>query len=152
MDKKNIYISSSWKQRENVRMLAGILRSFGHSVYDFTDPGCRKHSEIIPPEKYPKLFDPEIHIYYDYLTESDSWQRTILENRSAIKEADIVILLLPCGIDAHVDWAYGVGLGKATLIVGQPPKGERSPVHLWANDFFKDIEDLLTTGREKGWI
>lgn len=150
--RKNIYICSSWKQRENVRKLAAELRKLGHEVYDFTDPNCRKYSEIVPPEKYPEPFDPEIHNYYDYLSAKNDLWYVVLENKRVIKSANVVILLLPCGNDAHVDWGYGAGLGKMTFIVGHPGKGERSPAHLWASFFFKDIDDLLTRGREREWI
>lgn len=50
-------------------------------------------------------------------------------------------MLLPCGIDATADWALGVGLGKFTVIVGHPGKGERSPCHLWADFFCDDINE-----------
>lgn len=47
----NIYLSSSWKNRDKVREIAIDLRKHGYEVYDFTDPNCRKTEEI-PPEKF----------------------------------------------------------------------------------------------------
>jgi len=54
-----VFIASSWKQRERVQALADALREIGLSVYDFTDPRCRK-TPGIPPEKYPEKFDPTL--------------------------------------------------------------------------------------------
>lgn len=127
----NIYISSSWKNREQVREMAIKLREMGHEVYDFTDPKCRTTPEI-PPEKFPEEFDPEKHLYSEYI-QRDEWRKAIIENRRAIHHADFIILLLPCGNDSHADWAYGVGRGIPNMVVGQPRKGERSPVHMWAD-------------------
>ena len=136
-----IYISSSWKNRDHVRSAASILRKFGHEVYDFTDANCRKTPEI-PPEKFPEQFDPEKHFYSEYLSRPE-WRNAVEENKKAIEWCDVVLLLLPCGIDATADWAYGVGLGKKSCVVGHPKKGERSPVHLWADEIFGGFADAL---------
>ncbi len=136
----NIYISSSWKNRDMVRKIAQDLHAMGHEVYDFTDPNCRKSPEI-PPEMFPEQYDPEKHVYSEYLCRPE-WAEAVSENRKAIEWADLIILLLPCGIDATADWALGVGMGKKSVVVGRPLKGERSPVHLWANAMFDSIADV----------
>lgn len=135
-----IYISSSWKNREKVRSMALILRNDGHKVYDFTDPSCRKSPEI-PPEKFPEEFDPAMHVYSEYI-QRDEWRTAVMENKASIEWADLIILLLPCGNDSHADWAYGVGLGKKSIVVGCPSKGDRSPVHMWANAFADNERQL----------
>jgi hypothetical protein len=137
----NIYISSSWKNRDEVRKLAEILRGYGNTVYDFTDPACRITPEI-PPEKYPEEFDPEKHKYSEYINKPE-WEAAVMENKAAIEVSDFIILLLPCGADSHSDWAYGVGLGIPSVVVGQPRKGERSPVHHWADNIFDSTEEFI---------
>jgi len=142
--KLSIYISSSWKNRELVRNLADRLSQDGHSVYDFTNPKCRKTPEI-PPERFPEQFDPEIHTYSQYINRPE-WKGAIDENRMAIEQADLIILLLPCGNDAHADWAFGVGMGKHSIVAGHPNKGDRSPVHMWADailDSPVDVPDYI---------
>lgn len=135
----NIYISSSWKNRDRVRALAISLRENGHQVYDFTDPDSRKMPEI-PPEKFPDAFDPEKHLYREYLNVPE-WKAAVQCNREALDRCDAVVLLLPCGNDAHADWAYAVGKGKWTAVVGQPRKGERTPSHWWTDAFLdSDLE------------
>jgi hypothetical protein len=137
----NVYLSSSWKNREQVRNMATKLRALGHDVYDFTDSNCRESKEV-PPERFPEQFDPDVHVYKDYINKLD-WLRAVTENKRAIVKSDLIILILPCGIDAHSDWAYGVGLGKRSVIVGHPQKGERSPVHLWANKIFDTEREMF---------
>lgn len=104
----------------------------------FTDERCRD-TPLIPPEKYPELFDPDKHRYKEYLSKAE-FKQAVDGNRRAIEASDIVVLLLPAGVDAHSDWAYGIGKGKVTIVVGHPIAGERHPVHLWA-DFMVDTEE-----------
>lgn len=132
-----IYISSSWKNRDAVRVLANELRTHGDEVYDFTDPKCRKAPEI-PPEKFPEEFDPQTMNYRMYLRKYPEWHVAVLGNRDALDWCDVCVLLLPCGNDAHADWAYAVGRNKCTAVLGAPKKGDRSPVHLWAHALFDD--------------
>lgn len=136
-----IYISSSWKNRVDVRHLANTLRFHGHEVFDFTDPSRRKTHET-PPEMFPEQFDPSFHIYRNYINRQE-WKDVVTENREAIAWSDLIILLLPSGIDATADWALGIGMGKRSVIVGQPRKGERSEVHLWADAILDNLDDLI---------
>lgn len=139
-----IYISASWKSKLMVRQLAHLLEASGHEVFDFTNQQKRK-TEIVPPEKYPDQFDPQVHDYSEYLLANEEWRLAVEENRRRVDECDCVLLLLPCGIDATADWAYGVGRGKKTVILGYPPKGERSPTHLWADAILNNTGQLFYT-------
>jgi hypothetical protein len=121
--------------------MAELLRRDGHIVYDFTDPSCRKTPEI-PPEKYPEQFDPEQHNYRDYLLGNPEWRGAVLCNQQALDMCDCVVLLLPCGNDAHADWAYGVGKGKRSIVVGHPVAGDRTPTHMWA-DALLDVDEQV---------
>lgn len=138
----NVYIAASWKQRDRVRALANQLLALGFQVYDFSDPANRDASPIIPENFEP--FDPAIHSYPTYIDRPE-WQATVAENRQALDAADIVILLLPAGNDAHSDWAYAVGHGKKTIVCGAPVKGDRSQVHLWADVRMLNEHELIRT-------
>ena len=138
----NVFIASSWKQRTRVRALAVSLRSAGHEVYDFTDPACREQPEI-PPERFPDAFDPVHHVYREYIQAVPEWRGAIEGNRRALERCDLVVLLLPAGNDAHSDWAYAVGAGKRSLVVGHPNAGDRTPSHMWASDGFVDSDNLV---------
>jgi hypothetical protein len=136
-----IYISTSWKNRALVRALAKDLRLCGHEVFDFTDSDNRK-VYAPPPEMFPEQFDPSVHVYKEYL-DRKQWRDAVNENRHAIASADLIILILPCGIDATADWAAGVGMGKRSIIAGHPNKGESSEVHLWADEILDSVDDII---------
>lgn len=136
-----IYISASWKKRVLVRELAETLRAHDHAVFDFTDPECRESDET-PPEMFPEQFDPLKHFYRQYIHRNE-WLNAVNENREAIQWADLIILLLPCGHDATADWALGVGMGKRSIIVGHPAKGDYSKVHLLADAILNHVEDII---------
>ena len=142
-----IYISSSWKNRERVRALATMLVAADHEVYDFTDRASRQlilgaDTQEIPPEMFEEQFDPEKHRYSKYL-EKPEWIRAVMGNKAALDWCDVCVLLLPAGNDAHADWAYAVGRGKITYILGHPKSGDRTPTHLWAFKMFEEPEQFV---------
>lgn len=143
MKELNIYLSSSWKNRDRVRAMAVALRKVGHEVYDFTDPTCRTAPEI-PPERFPDQFDPAKQLYREYITAVPEWRAAVECNRTALDRCDAVVLILPCGNDSHADWAYAVGAKKWTLVVGQARLGERMTTHLWANDICDTDEEVAS--------
>jgi hypothetical protein len=138
----DIYISSSWKMRDQVRQLADRLQETGLSVYDFTNPACRDSPEI-PPEEFPEQFDPEKHDHGDYLRSVPVWRDAMDSNRKALDSCSIVVLLLPCGLDAHADAYYALGRGKRLIVCGSPHKGDRTLTHLWAEVILPSPQDVV---------
>lgn len=120
------------------------LRKDGHRVYDFTDGNTRKISEC-PPEMQQEPFDPEIHKSYAQYMKNEKAARmyaSVMNNQEAIRWCDLIILLLPCGNDAHADWALGVGMGKSSIVVGHPRKGEQSYTQLWSDKIIDNPDDV----------
>ena len=132
--------------------MAVQLRAAGHEVYDFTDPVCRKTPEI-PLERYPDQFDPVRHVYREYLEAVPEWCQAVEANREAIQGCTAIILILPCGLDAHADAFYGLGLGRYLIVCGQPLPGERTPTHMWADKIvdrdYDAIKALTQLQKEK---
>jgi len=145
-----IYISSSWSNRAKVREIATQLRRDGHNVYDFTDPATRKVPEC-PPESQQEPFDPAIHKSYAAYMKTEKAARlyaSVMNNQEAIRWCDLVILLLPCGNDSHADWAYGVGQGKRSIVVGQPRKGEQTYTQMWADKIIDTVPEMYAYIKE----
>lgn len=136
-----VYISSSWKNRKRVRTLADTLRAKGLEPFDFTDPRYRSEPDI-PPERFPEPFDPQVHNYREYLNRPE-WRAAVEGNRHALDNCDVCVLLLPCGADAHSDWAYAVGRGKRSIVVGTQRAGERTPTHWWADTITESDEATI---------
>jgi hypothetical protein len=99
-----VHLNSSLKNRNAVQIVADVLRnSLGCEVCDFTDPKRRKPPEI-PYEKLSEQFYPQ--------------------RKNAIEWADLIVILLPCDIDAAVDCVLGVHMGKRSVLVGRLVAGE----------------------------
>lgn len=111
-----VYVASSWRnpyQPEVVR----ALRNAGHEVYDFRNPKPGDSgfhwSEIDPewqrwsPEQYGRAL---MHPLAVAGFESDM---------EALRSAEAVVLVLPCGRSAHLElgWACGAGKRSAVLMV-----------------------------------
>ena len=139
-----VFIASSWKNREKVREIAVRLRKDGHRVYDFTDSNTRKIREC-PPESQQEPFDPETHkSYVEYLKTEKAARMyaSIMNNQEGLRWCDLVIMLLPCGNDANMDFAYAIGQGKNSIVCGMPRKGEQSYTQLWADKIIDNPDDV----------
>ena len=132
----DIYICSSWSNRTRIRSFAARIRNTTNfSVFDFTDMNDRKE-RVMPPE----VVSHSATSYDDFLQQ---FQHTVRENSEVIRACKLVLLFLPCGIDAHADWAYGVGLGKLSLVIGYPKNGDYLATHLWANAIVEDTTQAI---------
>lgn len=141
--KFDVYLSSSWKNRDRVRALAiRIEAEAGLRVFDFTNPACRNVPEI-PPERFPVQFDSSKHKYMHYIQAVPEWRAAVQFNRQVIERCRVAVLMLPCGNDAHADWAYAVGRGLRTAVVGSPKDGDRTPSHMWCDAFCGEDEGVL---------
>lgn len=81
-------------------------------VYDFTDPACRKAPEI-PPEAFPEQFDPDKHVYGDYLQTVPHWRQAVYGNLEALRRCDLCLLLLPCGAKSGTRYSSNTCRGAA---------------------------------------
>lgn len=105
----NIYIASSWRNN-NYKKVVHQLRRDGHEVYDFSENGFA-WEEI--DEKWKDW------TLYDYLKALDH-QRAIdgfQQDLEALKNADAVVLVTPCGKSAHLELGYAIGAGKLSIIL-----------------------------------
>jgi hypothetical protein len=139
----DVYISSSWSNKNKVRSLANRIRKECKlSVFDFTDENCRK-SQLIPHGVIESFVNSNITSYKQYLNSYEPYKLAVNENKRIISECQVILLLMPCGLDATADWAYGVGCGKPSLVIGHPKKGDFAPTHLWADDIVEDTTETI---------
>lgn len=114
MTVRNIYLASSWRNEEQPFILAE-LREAGHSVYDFRNPAPGNTgfhwSEIDPRydlwggSKYREALDHPLA------------EEGFLIDFNAMRDADVCVLLLPCGRSAHLEAGWFVGADKPLLIL-----------------------------------
>lgn len=117
-----LYVASSWKNEHMCRVLADVLREYGHEVDCFCDPRCGRFvfhwssfvSDPADLQKYnAKSFMGDERV-----------QRAFAEDKKWLDWCDGVLLVLPAGRSAHLEAGYAVGRGKPVWAWGKMPDGE----------------------------
>lgn len=112
----NIYVASSWRNPVQ-QTIVHTLRSVGHSVYDFRNPPDRTGfawSEIDPEWKSwdaRQLRDALRH---------PAAQAGFAADMGALEACDACVLVLPCGLSAHLELGWASGAGKKTVVLALP--------------------------------
>jgi len=133
-----IYMASSWKNAETVRLLAAALEIEGFEVDAFcraTDERYSFHwSEFVDTEEKLQEYDA-----LSFLSDPRV-QRAFNEDKRWLDWADTVILVMPCGRSSHLEAGYGVGQGKRLFIYGDFAKGEFDVMYGFADHLFRTEE------------
>jgi nucleoside 2-deoxyribosyltransferase len=114
-----VYVASSFRN-DYQQIVVKRLRECGFEVYDFKNPGHGKPfhwSEIDPNWRE-----------WNHQEFAKSLQHPIVEKGfssdfAAMLEADICVLVTPCGKSAHLEAGWMQGAGKPTIILltdGEP--------------------------------
>ncbi|MFZ3172059.1 MAG: hypothetical protein WA118_08775 [Carboxydocellales bacterium] len=133
-----IYLASSWKNVELVRILANYLRMRGHEVDDFTDSSKGRLSF-----SFSQL--PGIE-HYNAKSALDiaEVQQAFAEDKHWIDWADCVLLILPAGKSAHLEAGYAKGSGKKLVIYQQEyPVGDFDVMYGFADLVTDDLFELM---------
>lgn len=136
-----IYVASSWRNGFQP-MVVEELRVLGHELYDFRNPKEHAHER-----------DQGFH-WYDIDSRWESWSpekfRSSLQHPlakagfksdfEALKWADFVLLVMPCGRSAHLElgWASGAGKGTGILL----SDGEPELMYSLAHHLFVGIDEM----------
>lgn len=109
-----IYVASSWRN-ELYPEVVDALRDDGHDVYDFRNPDEGDQgfhwSEIDPAWK-----DWDANAYRRALQHPIA-QSGLVKDAQALKAAEAVVLVTPCGPSAHLELGHGIGAGKITAVL-----------------------------------
>jgi hypothetical protein len=120
-----LYVASSWKNEHMCRILAGVLRDYGHEVDCFCDPASGRFV-FRWPELVSNLSNPADLQKYNaqsFLADERT-QRAFAEDKKWLDWCDGVVLVLPSGRSAHLEAGYAVGRGKPVWAWGKIPDGE----------------------------
>ena len=114
-----IYVASSWNNKHQQQLVA-LIRSHGHQVYDFHHPDDQKEcfwwTDLDPKWKEWGL---------EQITKALSHPKTergFQRHFNAIREADVCVLLLPCGRSAHTEAGWLKGLDKKVVVLMEQPQ------------------------------
>jgi len=115
-----IYVASSWRNTRHSTVVT-ILRGVGHDVYDFKNPeGKSFHWSEIDPD-WQKWGPGEFQKGLDHPLAVEGFA----QDKKALDDCEVCVLLLPCGRSAHLEAGYAVGQGKPTYILlskGEQPE------------------------------
>lgn len=113
VEKMKIYLASSWRNTYQPAVLAQ-LRDVGFEVYDFRNPGPGKTGFAWRQCAEGPIDDADK-------------MRTVLAHPVAVagfkldfdamKWADVLVLLLPCGRSAHLEAGWAAGAGKPVVVL-----------------------------------
>lgn len=136
-----VYVASSWRNERQPGMVQA-LRAAGHEVYDFRHPKPGDNgfhwSEIDPewegwmPEELRSALRHPIA------------ERGFRSDMRALRWAEAVVLLLPCGRSAHLEFGWALGRRKLGLIFAFPGDHvEPELMYLMSKTFCTKMDDLL---------
>lgn len=112
---RRIYVASSWSNSQHPAVVEELRRR-GYEVYDFRHPEGRNDRNV-----WDELNVGKSKVYGETLAslldESLAHARH-KEHLETITQADVCILLLPCGRSAHIEAGYLKGLGKTVYVFG----------------------------------
>jgi hypothetical protein len=113
-----IYVASSWRNAMQSSVV-NMLRAAGHEVYDFRNPTHEDHG----------FSWSEIDINWRQWSMGDL--RNALEKPPAVRGfgfdvtalewCDACLLLLPCGLSAHLEAGWCAGKGKPVCVYSPSP-------------------------------
>ncbi len=117
-----IYLSASWRNADQPRVLAA-LRAAGHEVYDFRNPKSGNNGfswRQIRHDPPPWSAFQTIAVLATQ-TAADG----LALDFDAMRWADAIVMLQPCGRSAALELGWGIGAGKRTAVLmadGQEPE------------------------------
>lgn len=106
---KRIYLATSWRNEHYGRILQ-LLRDQGHDVYDFQDKSF-KFAELAD-----KPWDTLTFMEQYALLEDDRSRAAYEKDKDGLDSSDILVMLYPCGNDAHTELGYAAGRGMYTIV------------------------------------
>ncbi len=107
----SIYLATSWKNEHYVRVLKA-LRDDGHEVYDFREKGFL-FSQLVGEDVNVELLPA---IQQAALLDHDTADRAFKMDMKGLADADVLVMLYPCGNDAHVELGWAAAQGLFTIV------------------------------------
>ena len=140
-----VYVASSWSNEYQPRIVA-FLRERGHEVYDFRNPERKTAfcwSQI--SGNWEKMETDE---YLDAL-EHPLAEAGFRSDFDAMRQADVCVLVLPCGASAHSEAGWMKGAGKKVIVYRNRPQRPELMYNLFdgifptvAARFLKEFDEM----------
>lgn len=109
-----IYVASSWRNSEHQTLVKHLLYE-GYDVYNFRNP--RKGEPGFSWSEIDPLWEDWDEDEYIEALNNPIAEKGFKFDFDALKDADVCIMLLPCGRSASLEFGWACGVGKHTAIL-----------------------------------
>ncbi len=145
MRRAKVYVASSWRNAQQPSVVAR-LRDEGHEVYDFRNPAEGDHGfhwSSIDPEW--QEWSPATYVQALHHPLAQAGFKTDMD---ALRWADAVVLVMPCGRSAHLELGWAVGAGKQTMVLLSD--GEPELMNLMVDTLATTLDEVCVALQGKG--
>lgn len=116
--KYQYFISSRWRNKDQVLDLTNKLRAKGKSVYCFFESPVVTHRLAVDPQLDMQEFEKR-----DWQT--DPYVKEVFDQDiQAEKESGCLVMLLPAGKSSHIEAGVAFGLGRPCILIGEMKEAE----------------------------
>lgn len=105
-----IYLASSWSNQMFEFLHSSLSKMEGTKVYNFRDPENYFTWEQVD-ENWKEWGIPEFNEQRDHPAMVKGYNR----DYQALLRCDLLVLLLPCGKDSHLEAGWAIGQGKPVI-------------------------------------
>lgn len=146
--KARVYVASSWKNELQQDVVAA-LRKDGFEVYDFKHPDETSkgfHWSDVMPNYKGGVAPAEFRKALDHPLCKEGFARDF----NAMLNADVCVMVMPCGRSAHIEAGYFVGNIDKFLIIFIPTVGLIEPelMYKMADKIVLSMPELLSVLQE----
>jgi nucleoside 2-deoxyribosyltransferase len=129
-------VISKYRNKNQCELLVKKLHNLGKTCFNFCEVPADPNNPEGNPEEQMKAFENVSDFYND-----EYYQYVFKTDLDGLKNADIVIMLLPAGNSVHMEAGIAYGLGKPLILIGEPEKPES--LYLIFKERYKTIEEFL---------
>jgi nucleoside 2-deoxyribosyltransferase len=135
-----VYVASSWRNKQQP-LVVEELKKEGFEVYNFRnpEPGDTGFHWSDISEDWKSWTPEQFIIALNHPISELGYNKDMV----ALNEADIVILVMPCGRSSHLELGYAVGSGKWTAILLSDEQVEPEMMYRMASKVFVDVDNLV---------
>lgn len=141
MAKLKIYLASSWQNKEYEQVL-NTLRLEGYETYDFKHPENKELSSF-DWEKLNKKYNRWTCSDFKKALNHPETIKAFQKDFQAMQEADICVLLLPCGRSAHSEAGWMKGNGKKVFILDLSENPKPELMYRMYDDYLTETMELI---------
>lgn len=119
----SVYVASSWRNNDQL-IVVETLRKVGLEVYDFKNPpgGTGFHWRDVGVTGSNTDPNAEVPVG-EFLAglQHPTADAGFASDFEAMSDADLIVLVLPCGRSAHLELGWAAGAGKLTAVLLDDP-------------------------------